>query len=219
MPSSLVLSAYFAMLLSPCLATQWGDLLSVRWIFAFARRRRTHSAERLVLSFRAARFSAAVARETAYAIADNELLAAPRPFAVAQRATPVETAAFIEARQRVAARLGQLAVVQKLRAAAESVEAPKSAPSLAAPVVAPAAKHIRPRKPVPEVRYEPAVRQPAFASVQTPDTVSPEEAPQLLPNIAEVAAGPWSLPAASEAAASPPRYHRHGDSNIYEIAA
>ena len=146
MNSALVLFAYFAMLLSPCFVAQWGDLLSFRWISALARRRRTHAAESFLVSFREERYAMALALEASFAAASNEFEAAPRPFLVQTRIVPINDAAFVQARQRVAARVAQLAVAQKLR---NESETPKKVVALPGDVPVPASSvgvHIRPRK-------------------------------------------------------------------------
>lgn len=156
MNPAFVLCAYFAMVVSPCIVAQWGDLLNPRWIFALARRRRTHRQESFLASFRHERYAMAVALEAAFATA--EYIEAPRPFLVPKRVQPVETPAFLEARQRVAARLAQMAVAQKLRDAAAAEEKivtiPADVPVAEVPAVLAAAAelelaglHLRPRKP------------------------------------------------------------------------
>ena len=159
MNSAFVLFAYFAMLLSPCIVAQWGDLLSVRWIGALARRRRNHRSESFLVSFRQERYAMAVALEASFAAGYAEEFAAPKPFLVRKYAAVPETEAFLEARQRVAARVAQLAVAQKLRNDA----APPKVVALPPDVPATAATHIRPRKAVPAF-YEPAEREAAYGS-------------------------------------------------------
>jgi hypothetical protein len=124
MNSAFLLAAYFTMLLSPCILSEWGDLLNLRWLPALLRRRRTHPQETLLESFRVERYAMAVAAEAAFLSGAEEIFAAPKPFLVQRkRVAPVETPGFLAARQRVAARVAQLVVAQKLRDAAAAEDA------------------------------------------------------------------------------------------------
>ncbi len=172
MNSAFVLSAYFAMVFSPCFVAQWGDLLTYKWVFALATRRRTHRAEGLLTSFRQVRYAMAVAAEAAFAARGMDEAFAPAPFVVLKYSMPVDSPAFLEAKQRVATKLAQLAVAQKLRHEAEMEAAAEAAKAAGMPVPAremrvpvPAAvsqsgTHIRPRRPDVGV-YEPVYREPA----------------------------------------------------------
>lgn len=206
MNSALVLSAYFAMLLSPCFVAQWGDLLSFRWMRALARRRRTHRAESFLVSFREERYVMAVALEASFAAANSDFAEAPEPFLLPKRSIAMDTPAFLEARQRVAARLTQLAVAQKLRAAAQASEKIVAIPpDIIAPTVAALSAHVRPRKPVPVPVYQPTELAVAAASEVFAGDATPLPEIAVVSQVAEIV----FVEAASVPIQSPQRAH-HG---------
>ncbi len=195
MDSALVLLAYFAMLLSPCVVAQWGDLLSFTWIVALARRRRTHRAESFLVSFRHERYAMAVALEASFVSANSDFFAAPQPFLVHTRPEHIETPAFIEGRQRVAARLAQLAVAQKLL---HDAEGPKKVVAIPpdVEVVAETASigvHIRP------VKFKSSAAEPV-APAQAAAVVAAPATSLVFRDLAELAA---SLPGGSRNAQVP----------------
>ena len=207
MNSAFLLCAYFAMVVSPCVVAQWGDLLSIRWIFGLARRRRTHAAESFLASFRHERYVMAVAAEAAFHAVSEELLAAPQPFVIQNRAVVMDSQSFLEARQRVAARLAQLLVAQKLRDAAAEERVVEFSADVDAPAAAgqqsPLGLHIRPRK-------------PEFSAAQG---VAPEYAPLVFRDLGEVAAAlPGNARSTQNPEHGPPR-HKPGESGALEIAA
>ena len=227
MNSAFVLCAYFAMVLSPCIVAQWGDLLNVRWMLALARRRRTHWHESFRVSFRHERYAMAVAVEASFASANSDFFAAPKPFLVPKPFVPVETPAFVEARQRVAARLAQLAVAQKLRsesAPQKVVAIPADVPADALAAFADAAAasqgtHLRPRKPqavaVRESVFETAPAMTAYA----PAALVFREA--ALRESAEVVsiAPPRNASSGSDPQPPNPPLRKPGESDALEIAA
>ena len=117
MNSAFVLCVYFATVLSPCIVAQCGDLLNLRWMLALARRRRTHRDESFFTSFQHERSVLAAALEAHVASFASETFALPKPFLIAKPkpVVAVGTPAFLKTRQRIATRVAQLAVAQKLR--------------------------------------------------------------------------------------------------------
>ena len=233
MNSAFVLSAYFAMVLSPCFVATYGDLLSFRWMVLLAQRRRAHRAERFAVSFHHARYSMAMIREAAFVAMGEELLEAPQPFLVAKHVIPMDSPAFVEARQRIAARIAQIAVAQKLRNAAAAEEKEKVAarraevaaaskdafpqvvPMPAFANSAPAASSVLHGVPAWEYAY-------ASAAVASSPYWSWED---IEPPLREVAATPvaasspprsWQV---TESAPQPAARTQPGDSSAFEIAA